>query len=95
MENKNWPDKIRLQMIEKSELYKPDERIYQYGYYDGYQVGRDETIQKCLTILGEHIKGGYNNKSFIGKILKSFKYNTTEKTILNAYNELRKAIKNI
>jgi len=37
MENKNWPDSVRLHMIEKSEFYPGDERVYQYGFYDGYQ----------------------------------------------------------
>jgi hypothetical protein len=37
MENKNWPDKVRLKMIEKSEFYPDDKQIYQYGFYDGYQ----------------------------------------------------------
>ena len=31
-----WPNKVRLYMIEKSKFYE-DERIYQYGFYDGYQ----------------------------------------------------------
>jgi hypothetical protein len=33
----NWPDEIRLKMIKKSEFYSGNERMYQYGYYDGYQ----------------------------------------------------------
>jgi len=34
----NWPDEIRLEMIELSEMYQGEEkRIYQYGFYDGYQ----------------------------------------------------------
>jgi hypothetical protein len=32
----NWPDSIRLEMIEHSKFYD-DPRIYQYGFYDGYQ----------------------------------------------------------
>ncbi len=55
----------------------------------------DQVKQKCLAILGKHFKGGHNNKSFIGKVLKSFKYNTTERTILNAYNEIREEIRTI
>lgn len=31
-----WPDEIRLEMIEKSEFFK-SAKVYQYGYYDGYQ----------------------------------------------------------
>jgi hypothetical protein len=50
MENKNWPDKVRLKMIEKSKFYV-DEQVYQYGFYDGYQLcfeqcqKRDELIK--------------------------------------------------
>lgn len=32
----DWPDNVRLQMIERSEFYS-EPKIYQYGYYDGYQ----------------------------------------------------------
>lgn len=32
-----WPDEVRLKMIEKSEFYPEQEKIYQYGYYDGFQ----------------------------------------------------------
>lgn len=38
LQQKNWPDDVRLEMIRKSEYYQPNERIYQYGYYDGYQL---------------------------------------------------------
>lgn len=34
-----WPDSVRLEMIDKSNFYQ-EPRIYQYGYYDGFQ--------KCL-----------------------------------------------
>jgi hypothetical protein len=37
MENKNWPDEVRLKMIEKSEFYPDDKQVYQYGFYDGFQ----------------------------------------------------------
>ena len=32
-----WPDADRLRMIDKSEFYS-EPRVYQYGYYDGYQI---------------------------------------------------------
>ena len=32
-----WPDETRLKMIEKSEFYPEQEKVYQYGYYDGFQ----------------------------------------------------------
>lgn len=36
-ERTNWPDSVRLKMIEKSEFYSnPD--VYQFGFYDGYQM---------------------------------------------------------
>lgn len=43
MENSNWPDKVRLHMIEKSKFYPDDERIYQYGFYDGYHYALQNT----------------------------------------------------
>ena len=36
-EDKTWPNETRLEMIRRSEMYQDDERIYQYGYYDGFQ----------------------------------------------------------
>lgn len=36
-EPKEWPDKVRLEMIEKSKIYDESPRVYQYGYYDGFQ----------------------------------------------------------
>jgi len=47
MTQENWPDKIRLEMIEKSNFYL-DPTIYQFGYYDGYQRA-----------LLEQLKAGY------------------------------------
>ncbi len=35
-ENSNWPDSVRLEMVEKSNHYD-NPQVYQYGYYDGYQ----------------------------------------------------------
>ncbi len=57
MENANWHDKIRLGMIEKSKLYQPYERVYQYGYYDGYQIGTKQK-DELLKALKEIAKGG-------------------------------------
>lgn len=33
----NWPDEVRLKMIERSEFYGDGSKFYQYGYYDGFQ----------------------------------------------------------
>ena len=33
----NWPDEVRLHMIERSRFYSDNEHIYHYGFYDGYQ----------------------------------------------------------
>lgn len=44
----NWPDNVRLKMIEKSEFYQQPQ-IYQYGYYDGYQ----EALQR----MADNAKG--------------------------------------
>ncbi len=48
----HWPDNVRLKMIEKSKFYDPNERIYEYGYYDGYQKSIDEN-QEIRTIWAE------------------------------------------
>jgi len=45
MENKNWPEKARSKMIEKSEIYPISKDVYQYGFYDGYQY-KNEQCQK-------------------------------------------------
>jgi hypothetical protein len=31
-----FPEEVRKEMVEKSELYKPNEEIYKYGYFDGH-----------------------------------------------------------
>lgn len=50
MENKNWPDGVRLKMIEKSKFYV-DEQVYQYGFYDGYQL----CFEQCQKQLREEL----------------------------------------
>lgn len=40
-----WPDAVRLKMIERSEFYTQP-NIYQYGFYDGYQLSREELEAK-------------------------------------------------
>lgn len=44
-----WPDSVRLKMIEKSEFYG-EPTIYQYGYYDGYQL-QNEKIDKAINLI--------------------------------------------
>ncbi len=44
-----WPNPIRLKMIQKSEFYKYP-NIYQYGYYDGYQL-QNEKIAKAILLI--------------------------------------------
>ena len=44
-----WPDSVRLKMIEKSEFYG-EPTIYQYGYYDGYQL-QNEKIDKAIKLI--------------------------------------------
>ena len=44
MESNNWPDEVRLKMIEKSEFYPDDKQVYQYGFYDGYQYAKSKQI---------------------------------------------------
>lgn len=41
-----WPEEARLDMIEKSEWYE-NPKVYQYGYYDGYQRAKAE-LEKGL-----------------------------------------------
>ena len=42
----NWPNEARLHMIEKSEFYPEREKVYQYGFYDGYQFKQNEPTQE-------------------------------------------------
>lgn len=53
----NWPDEVRLEMIEKSEFYQHPQ-IYQYGYYDGYQKASQQTAalqQRVKELEGEWV----------------------------------------
>ncbi len=36
-----FPEIARLKMLEKSEIYKPYERICNFGFYDGYVFATD------------------------------------------------------
>ena len=54
----SWPDSVRLKMIEESEFYEHP-RIYQYGYYDGYQK-RNDQIKKAIEII-QNVREGYLN----------------------------------
>ncbi len=60
MENKNWPEKARLKMIEKSEFYG-DQQAYQYGFYDGYQY----LMASASTLLTDF----FNSRSDANKFL--------------------------
>lgn len=40
-----WSDADRLRMIDKSEFYS-EPRVYQYGYYDGYQIQKVKTFKE-------------------------------------------------
>ena len=50
MKNEIWPDNVRLYMIEKSEFYPDDKRVYQYGFYDGYQYAQNEITELKLML---------------------------------------------
>lgn len=56
----NWPDEVRLEMIEKSEFYQ-EPKIYQYGYYDGYQKALDRIPSPSLSenIASQHDQDHY------------------------------------
>ena len=47
----NWPNEPRLKMIEKSEFYYGSEKVYQYGFYDGYQYQNKEIINLQKRII--------------------------------------------
>jgi len=66
-ENKNWPDKARLKMIDIPESYP----IYKHGFNDGYQYKGEECqkykemiflINDYATFLGKIID---NNSTFL------------------------------
>lgn len=44
-----WPDRVRLTMIEKSNFYA-HANVYQYGYYDGYQL-QNEKIKAAIDLI--------------------------------------------
>lgn len=46
-----WPDADRLKMIDRSEFYG-EPRVYQYGYYDGYQI-QNEKINRAIKLIQE------------------------------------------
>lgn len=48
--NNNWPDAPRLKMIERSEFYGDSARVYQYGFYDGFQY-RNKEVSELLAAL--------------------------------------------
>lgn len=52
MTQENWPDKIRLEMIERSGFYR-EPQIYQYGYYDGYQKGISQPVEQQDIPMGK------------------------------------------
>ena len=41
----DWPNEPRLKMIEKSEFYYESGKVYQYGFYDGYQYQNAKVIE--------------------------------------------------
>ena len=44
-----WPDNVRFKMIEKSSFYE-HQNIYQYGFYDGYQLQNDK-IKRAIDLI--------------------------------------------
>jgi hypothetical protein len=51
-QNANWPDSVRLKMIEKSEHYD-NPQVYQYGYYDGYQEAHQKEAGASAGVVEE------------------------------------------
>jgi hypothetical protein len=95
MENKNWPDAVRLKMIERTEYYEPNGRIYQYGYYDGYQHAepwelhqRIEKLEAALRELVELKDMKVKAHSFSSPISLLEEYNERYTLAWNAAREL-------
>ena len=67
MEKEIWPDEVRLKMIENSKFYPDDERVYQYGFYDGYQYLKTENkvdtyyLRELLNDLNYNIETNLQN----------------------------------
>jgi len=51
----NWPDEVRLKMIEESEFYQ-EPQIYQYGFYDGYQLAASQSYPRWVKAFQNIIK---------------------------------------
>ena len=60
--SERWQDPARKKMIEKSNFYA-DPAIYQYGFYDGYQLQNDkidmaiEKIQNARSAIMKNVQG--------------------------------------
>ena len=61
MSNINWPDEVRLHMIEKSKFYD-DEVVYQYGFFDGYQYAFNEIRELKLMLQQAEDAAGANEQ---------------------------------
>lgn len=76
----HWPDDVRLKMIEKSEWYG-DPKVYQYGFYDGYQHRWKET-QGNFTVS----KDGYRKEDEHRPIVETYRIIDTGKNTIVASN---------
>lgn len=45
-----WQDEARLYMLEKSAYYTPNDNVYEYGFYDGFQVQNDK-IEQAINLI--------------------------------------------
>ena len=79
----NWPDEIRRKMVEKSEFYS-DPRVYQFGYYDGFQ----KAIEGCDVLPSELLKQRDELRDFLRIIISSettpISYRKTAKKLLKS-----------
>lgn len=66
----NWPDEVRLEMIDRSEFYN-NPTVYQFGYYDGYQ--------KALAQLSAPNTGKENEMEARVKYAEKVAYETSKK----------------
>lgn len=76
----HWPDDVRLTMIEKSEWYG-EPKVYQYGFYDGYQHRWKET-QGNFTVS----KNGYRKEDEHRPIVETYRIIDTGKNTIVASN---------
>ena len=85
-----WPNDVREEMIKKSEFYYESERVYQYGYYDGFQ----KAIDGLEILPSELLKQNKEMREVLEMALNRLK-NTTEYEVVDFYKEDCEKIKSL